>query len=281
MFPTYIWDQQAAGCHSKGLFREIIKTSHPASDANYPGQVEALVNEVRKPEPPDETHIMVNLGHSAQLGDHMMGLNQVYYTGPDAVSADGSEDEATGKIRVPPMLKGFRGVRPQLEQLNSLRIMTLVQGATEHAIIATERRRCAYMDCTLRADRDALVAAAAIYSRAIEPLKPLDGTTLCLTLQAYPRSLLHRTAELGGNVHGLDASEPLVTILLLKYWRRREDDGQSLGVLRGALDATERDADARGQRVPYTNLNYASDFQDPFSSYEENKKSAARSRPQV
>lgn len=224
-------------------------------------QVEALVNEVHKPEPSDETHIMANLGYSAQFGDHMMGLNQVYYTGPDAVSAYGSEDAATGKIRVPPMLQPFTGVRPQLEQLNSLRIMTLVQGATEHAVMATERQRCAYMNCTLRADKDAL-----------EPLKPLDGITLCLTLQAYPRSLLRRTAELGGNALGLDPGEPLVTILLPTYWRSREDDGQILGVLRGALEAIERDADARGQRVPYTYLNYASDFQDPFSSYGEGNK---------
>lgn len=246
---------------------------YPASDANYPGQVEALVNEVRKPEPSDETHIMVNLGYSAQFGDRMMGLNQVYYTGPDAASAYGPTDAATGRIRVPPMLRPFTGVQPQLEQLNSLRVMTLVQGATEHAVMATERQRCAYMNCTLRADTDALVAAADIYSKAIEPLKPLDGITLCLTLQAYPRSLLRKTAELGGNVLGLDPREPLVTILLLTYWKRREDDEQIMGVLRGALEAIEKDADARGQRVPYTYLNYASDFQDPFSSYgEENKK---------
>ncbi|KAL2278266.1 hypothetical protein FJTKL_14539 [Diaporthe vaccinii] len=120
---------------------------YPASDANYPDQVEALVNEVRKPEPSDETHIMVNLGYSAQFGDQMMGLNQVYYTGPDAVSAYGSTEAATGKICVPPMLQPFTGVQPQLEQLNSLRIMTLVQGATEHAVMATERQRCAYMNC--------------------------------------------------------------------------------------------------------------------------------------
>lgn len=54
--------------------------------------------------------------------------------------------------------------------------------------MATERQRCAYMNCTLRADKDAPVAAADIYSKTVEPLKPLDGITLCLTLQAYPRS---------------------------------------------------------------------------------------------
>lgn len=216
---------------------------------------------------------MADLGYSAQFGDQMMGLNQVYYTGPDAASAYGSEVEGTGKIRVPPMLQPFTSVPGQLEDLNSLRIMTLVQGATEHAVMVTERQRCAYMNCTRRANKDALVAAADIYSKAIEPLKPLDGITLCLTLQAYPRSLLRKTAELGGNVLGLDSNEPLVTILLLTYWKKKEDDEQILGVLKGDLETIEKDAEARGQRVPYTYLNYASNFQDPFTSYgKENKK---------
>ncbi|KAI0892442.1 hypothetical protein F4806DRAFT_479779 [Annulohypoxylon nitens] len=81
-----------------------------ASDANYPKQVEALVDEVTKPNPSDETHIMVNLGYSAQFGDHMMGLNQVYYTGVDAVSAYGIKYPVTDKISVPPMLQTFTSV---------------------------------------------------------------------------------------------------------------------------------------------------------------------------
>ncbi|KAI1405345.1 FAD-binding domain-containing protein [Hypoxylon fuscum] len=244
-----------------------------ASDANYPGQVGALVDEVRKPDASDETHIMVNLGYSAQFGDHMMGLNQVYYTGADASSAYGVKDSETGKISVPPMLKPFTSVKAQVDQLNSLRIMTLMEGATEHAVMASERQRCAYMNCTLRADKAALVAAADIYTKAIEPLKPIDGIVLCLTLQAYPKSLLRKTAELGGNVLGLDAGEPLVTVLLLTYWKNKEDDDQILTVLRSALEAIEKDADGRSQRVPYTYLNYASSFQDPFTSYGEENKS--------
>lgn len=151
--------------------------------------------------------------------------------------------------------------------------MTLAEAAAEHAVMATERQRCSYMNCTLRADAGALVSAAEIYARAVGPLRPVEGVTLSFTLQAYPVSLLRRTAELGGKALGLDAGEPVVSVLLLTCWRRREDDARVLGVLRGALGAIERDAEERGQRVPYTYLNYASDFQDPFSSYgEENKR---------
>lgn len=255
---------------------------YAASGANWRGQVEALVDEVRGPEPSADTHIMVSLGYSAQFGDRMMGLNGVYYTGPDAASACGAEEgpaETSGKApRVPPPLRPFTDVQPQLGQLGSLRTMTLAEAAAEHAVMAaTERQRCAYMNCTLRADAGALVSAAEIYAEAVGPLKPVEGVTLSFTLQAYPVSLLRRTAELGGNALGLDAharaGEPLVSVLLLTCWRRREDDARVMGVLRGALGAIERDADARGQRVPYTYLNYASDFQDPLSSYgEENKR---------
>jgi hypothetical protein len=156
---------------------------------------------------------------------------------------------------------------------NSLRVMTLLDGSTEHAVASQEHVRCAYMNCTLRADKDALVAAAAIYTRAIEPIKPLQGITLSLTMNTYPRSTLCKISELGGNVLGLDAREPLVSVLLLTYWQNREDDEKILPVLRAALEEIEDDAERRGQRVPYVYLNYASSFQDPFTSYgEENKK---------
>ncbi|KAI1346844.1 FAD-binding domain-containing protein [Xylaria sp. FL0043] len=243
-----------------------------ASKANYPGQVKALVNEVRKSDVSDDTHIMVNLGYSKQFGDHMMGLNQVYYTGADAQETYGTKDAASGKLPVPPMLQPFTSVQSQIDQLNTLRIMTLVEGATEHAVMASERVRCSYMNCTLRADKDALVAAADIYTEAIEPLKSIEGIVLCLTLQAYPKSLLRKTSELGGNVLGLGADEPLITVLLLTYWKNKEDDAKILSVLRIALETIEQDAEKRGQRVPYIYLNYSSSFQDPFKSYGESNK---------
>lgn len=243
-----------------------------ASEANYPGQVEALVNEVTKPDVSNDTHFMVNLGYSKQFGDNMMGLNQVYYTGQDAVELYGGNDVDTGKVRIPPMLVPFTSVQPQIEQLNSFKIQTLVQGATEHAVMSSDRVRCSYMNCTLRANTAALLSAAGIYSKAIEPLKAVDGITLCLTLQAYPKSLLDKTADLGGNVLGLTSDEPLVTVLLLTYWKNREDDQKIMATLQEALTDIGKDADARGQRVPYVYLNYTSKFQDPFTSYGEGNK---------
>ncbi|KAI1390595.1 FAD-binding domain-containing protein [Hypoxylon trugodes] len=246
---------------------------YTVADNNYQGQVEAMVNELRKPDASDETHIMVNVGYSKQFGGIVMGLNEIYYTGPDAASAYGPKDGNTGKVRVPAMLEPFTTVKNQVESLNSLRVMTLVEGASEHAVASQEHVRCAYMNCTVRADTDTLLAAADIYTKAIEPLKPIEETTTCLTLNGYPSSVLQKTKELGGNVLGLDRGESLVSVLLLTYWKNREDDEKIIPVLREALDDIEKDADQRGQKVPYVYLNYTSNFQDPFTSYgEENKK---------
>lgn len=128
---------------------------------------------------------------------------------------------------------------------------------------------------TFRADKEALVAAKEISSKAIEPLKPLEDIVLCLTLNAMPRSLLRRQAPLGGNTLGLDSyDKPLISVLLMMYWKSREDGDRIIPVLRGARKQIEDEGSRRGQRVPYVYLSYTSDFQDPFTSYgEENKKS--------
>ncbi|KAF3055857.1 Bifunctional solanapyrone synthase [Daldinia childiae] len=210
---------------------------------------------------------------SKQFGGIMMGLNEIYYTGPDAASVYGSKGETTGKARVPPMLEPFTTVENQVGSLNSLRIMTLVEGATEHAMASQEHVCCAYMNCTVRADKNTLLAAAEIYSKAIEHLKPVEGITLCLTLDGYPNSVLRKTEELGGNVLGLNAGDSLISVLLLTYWKNKEGDENIILVLQKALGDIEKDAERRGQIVPYVYLNYTSSFQDPFTLYgEENKR---------
>lgn len=56
---------------------------------------------------------------------------------------------------------------------------------------------------------------------------------------------------------------PLVSILFLTYWERREDDSKIVDNLREALGQIDRDAEARRTLVPFKYLNYAATFQDP------------------
>lgn len=88
---------------------------------SFPSQLEALVNEIKRPDASPETHLMVSTGFAAMFapiaGDQPMCQNQVYYT-----------REAK---EVPPVLKPFTDIQPNMEQLYSMRPMTLVEAAKE------------------------------------------------------------------------------------------------------------------------------------------------------
>ncbi|KAL1867476.1 hypothetical protein Daus18300_006320 [Diaporthe australafricana] len=229
---------------------------------SFPGQVEALVRHLTRPDSAaqqDETHLMLSIGYSAaymQLGGTLC-MNQLYHTG------------TTGPA--PAELEPFASVSPQIEQLNSLRALTLTEAAGEQAQQSADGVRCAYINTTVKADAATLVAAADAYVAALEPLKECEGITCSFTLQPYPVSLLEKSA--GGNVLGLDpAGGPLVSILALTWWKNKEDDDKIVGTFRRVIEGIDQDAAARGTAVPFKYMNYAWGFQDPIASYgQENK----------
>lgn len=232
---------------------------------SFPGQVEALVSEINRSDATDETHLMLSIGYSAsymQLGGTLC-MNSVYHTGARAAGDDGA----------PAVLDPFVRVSPQVEQLNSIRSLTLRDAAGEQAAQSADGVRCAYMNTTVKADAETLKAASEAYLAALEPLKGCEGITCSLTLQPYSASLLRKSEELGGNVLGLGAEDgPLVSILALTWWKDKADDEKITGTFRKVIETIDRDAASRGTAVPFKYMNYAWDFQDPISSYgEENK----------
>jgi hypothetical protein len=224
----------------------------------FPAQIDALVNEVTKPDASDETHIMISLFFAAQFGQ-VMGLNQVYYT---------------REVENPPEVQPFVSMQPQVDQLNSMRMITAKGAAEEQAAMAMTGVRCAYMNTTVKADVATLKAASEVFSTALEKVKGFEGMVCSLTLQPYPLSLLEKAERAGGNILGINTSNgPLVSILILMYWKNQSDDEVILPTARGVLEAIDKDAAARGTADPYKFLNYAFDFQDPISSYGvDNKK---------
>lgn len=105
-------------------------------------------------------------------------------------------------------------------------------------------------------------------------MKQCEGITCSFTLQPYAKSLLAKSASLGGNVLGLDPSGgPVVTVLALTWWKDKADDEKIIGTFRGVIEPIDQDAASRGTSVPFKYMNYAWDFQDPIDSYGvENKK---------
>lgn len=94
--------------------------------AQFPSQIEALVNEVTKPDASDETHIMISLFFAEELAkgmglDQALGLNQAY---------------CTQEIEKPSVLEPFATMQPQIDQLNSMQMITLKGAAEEQAAMS-------------------------------------------------------------------------------------------------------------------------------------------------
>lgn len=242
----------------QGPFRGGAVLYFPPS---FPGQVDALVAELQKHDASDEMHLMLSIGYSAsymQLGGTLC-MNLVYHTGAAEAA--------------PEVLDPFVKTSPQVEQLNSVRALTLKDAAGEQAGQSADGVRCAYMNTTVKADAPTLKAAAETYLAALEPLKECEGITCSLTLQPYSTSLLRKSAELGGNVLGLSAEDgPPVSILALTWWKNKADDEKIVRTFRKVIEMIDQDATSRRTAVPFKYMNYAWDFQDPISSYgEENR----------
>lgn len=218
---------------------------------SFPSQVQAYCDELNKPNPSRETHIMVSQGYSttfADLGGHFC-MNQLYYT---------------REVEKPLVLEPFVTVQPQIVALNSMRMLTLKDAANEQAQQSSDGIRCAYMNTTVKADVSTLLAASEIFTAAFQPLKPLEGITCAFTLQAYPVSLLEKC----DNSLGLDAANgPLMSILLLNWWKNKDDDDLVIKTFQSVLERIDEDAASRGTAVPYKYMNYAYNFQNPIASY--------------
>lgn len=224
---------------------------------SFPDQVAALVKELTSPSADVETHFMLSIAFAQAFGNgnDVTCLNQVYYTKP---------------VADPAVLAPFVHMEPQIRALNSVKMQTLVQAATEQTGAGQSRVRCLYMNVNVKADVDTLVAGGDIWCQELEAVKDVAGLMCSYTLQAYPVSLLCNTAAKGGNVLGLEPSGgPIVNVLLLTYWTDKKDDERVLDFMKTALGRIEESAEAKGQRVPFVYWNYAYSHQNALQSYGE------------
>ncbi|KAK8137110.1 FAD-binding domain-containing protein [Apiospora sp. TS-2023a] len=231
--------------------------------ASFPEQIQHLVNELQKPDSSKDTHLMVSTGYAAMFGPQMMCQNQLYHNHPE---------------ENPAVLRPFTSVSPQLDQLNSMRVLSLVEAAKEQAGDSPVVQRSAYFNITLKADASILQEADEIYTAGLEPIKSCEGLIGSMTLQPYARSLLEASAAQGGNSLGLSPADgPLVSVLLLTYWSNKSDDTAVLETMESILGSIKSRAAARDMLIPYTYMNYAFTSQDTIGSYgAENKAELQR-----
>ena len=120
------------------------------------------------------------------------------------------------------------------------------------------------MNTTVKADEATLNAASDQFTTTFQPLKSLEAFTCSFTLQAYPKSLLNKCH----NSLGIDPTNgPLVSILILCWWKNKADDDLIINTFKGAIEKIDEESATRGTAVPFKYMNYAYNFQDPVGSY--------------
>ncbi|KAK7942474.1 uncharacterized protein PG986_011587 [Apiospora aurea] len=189
-------------------------------------------------------------------GNDVICLNQLcYYTQP---------------VKDPPVLAPFVHVQPQRSEMNTMKIQTLVEAATEQSGAGQSMIRCLYMNLCVKDDVDTLITGGDIWCEELEPVKDAAGLMCSYTLQPYPLPQLQKTSENGGNVLDLDSNNgPVVNVLLLSYWTDKKDDARVISFMQKALKRIERNVDERGQLVPFIYWNYAFSGQEALRSYGE------------
>ncbi|KAI0406388.1 hypothetical protein F4802DRAFT_613607 [Xylaria palmicola] len=223
---------------------------------SFLGQVTALVKELTSPNASVETHFMLSIAYAQVFnGNDVLCLNQVYYTQP---------------VEDPPALVPFTHIEPQRAEMNTMKIQTLVQAATEQTGAGQSKIRCLYMNVNVKADIETLTTGGDIWCEELGSVKDAAGLMCSYTLQAYPVSQLERTSVNGGNLLGLDPNNgAVINVLLLSYWADKKDDDRVIAFMKKALKRIEQYAADKGQLFPYIYWNYAFSDQDPLRSYGE------------
>lgn len=248
--------------------------------SSWPYHVGALLSELRKKDAADpNAHVQLSIGYSSQFAQFAC-QSQLSYTGVDATES------------MPEVLKPWADRQPQIEQLNSVRLMTLREAVSEqpaeskgnvrYVIIPLTRPRpqtnsavrCAYMNVTVKADAPTLFEATEIFTNSLESVKACSGLMSSLTFQPYSVNTLRQTVRHGGNSLGLDPSDgPLINIMVSTYWNKKSDDAAILKYMSNATSYMRREAQRRNKLVPFVSMNHAWTHQDVIECYgEENKR---------
>lgn len=93
---------------------------------SFPSQIDALVAELQKKDATEETHLMISIGFAAMFGPQPMCQNQVYYT---------------KEVEKPAVLEPFVSITPQIDAMNSMRMLSLKEAASEQAMDARQQKR--------------------------------------------------------------------------------------------------------------------------------------------
>lgn len=85
------------------------------------------MTELQKNDASEDTHFMISVGFAAQFGPQAMCQNQLYYT------------QTVDKPLA--VLEPFVSVTPQIDAMNSMRVLSLKEAASEQSSDAMQQKR--------------------------------------------------------------------------------------------------------------------------------------------
>ncbi|KAI1777339.1 FAD-binding domain-containing protein [Hypoxylon cercidicola] len=128
--------------------------------------------------------------------------------------------------------------------------------------------RQSYWTITTRLDKQFALDILTIFQEESNPILNLTSFLPSFIYQIIPVSQLKAMTRNGGNALGIGGGEePLLLISLSPMWVLGSDDRTVLTWCSNIISRTEALARERGLEHPFIYINYASQFQDPLSSY--------------
>ncbi|KAI1104938.1 FAD-binding domain-containing protein [Jackrogersella minutella] len=128
--------------------------------------------------------------------------------------------------------------------------------------------RQSYWTFTTLVDGQLALDLLDIFEEEMSPIKDLAGFLPAFVYQIITVPQLKAMTRNGGNALGIGGGDkPLLLSNLVAMWDLESDDALILTAFHNVVSRAEELARERGLDHPYLYMNYASQFQGPFSSY--------------
>jgi hypothetical protein len=133
---------------------------------------------------------------------------------------------------------------------------------------STDGLRQTQWDVTLKIDRDLFTFLINTFYSLLPSIQNLPGAFPTISIQPITAGQLAGMQKNGGNALGLNPSKgPFFVMNMSSRWTNAADDAAILTFFSTIIKTVKAEAKARGLDNEYIYMNYASQFEDPISSY--------------
>lgn len=133
---------------------------------------------------------------------------------------------------------------------------------------AADGLRQTQWDVTLKVDRELFNFLINTFYSLLPSVQNLPGAFPTISIQAITDGQLAGMQKNGGNALGLDRSKgPFFVMNMSSRWSNAADDAAILKFFCSIIKTVKAEAKSKGLDNEYIYMNYASQFEDPISSY--------------